>query len=130
MKWYRQQGVTLIELIIFIVVLGILGSGILMAFVVALAKSPDIAKMSRASELAQERLELILGQYEEHGFSTFTDLCDGTPSEPAVCTLSLNYQIADPTIVNNWNGDPDYQLIQVVVSGDGESSLNMVVTQY
>jgi hypothetical protein len=133
MKYHQEIGVTLIELIIFIIILGICGSGILISFVVALSKSPDIEKMTLATVLAQERVEFLLGRRILVGFESFVDLCDGSTSQPIFCTLPTGYvinQVLHPTITSNWNGNADYKLINVVVSGTGDATLKEVVTNY
>ena len=132
----KQKGVSLIELIIFIVVLGILGAGILMAFVVSLEKIPNIHRVSRATELAQKRMELLWGQ-KNLDFDSLADPCQGG-SPPAICTLPswvTDYQI-DPTdtIHNNYDGKSYLKEIRVIVERSDDSSqlasLQAVLTHY
>ena len=118
-------------MVIFIIVLGILGTGILMSFVVSLAKTPDIKRVSRATELAQDRMEFILGQKNLVGFSTMADLCESTV--PDICTtpaLPANYQI-DSTIAA-WGTDTSEITVTVTNTLDSTvlSSLHAIVADY
>jgi type II secretory pathway pseudopilin PulG len=112
----KQKGVTLIELVIFIIVLGIIVTGILMSFGVALRKSPDIDRASRAVELAQQRMDLIVGLRKMNGFDSITtDPCED-PSPPNACTIPSGYTITT-TIGdgdNPWVA-PDYKVVTITV---------------
>ena len=131
----KQSGVSLIELIIFIIVLSILGSGILIAFVVSLEKTPNINRISRATELAQGRMEFLLGQNKLNGFSTtMTDPCDGA-TPPDICstpTIPVNYQIA--STITDWNSNTDFKEITVTVTRTDDastlSSIKAIVANY
>lgn len=122
---HNNAGFTLIELIVFIVILGIIAAGLLMAFEVSLERQPDVQKSAVAITLAEQRMDAILGQREIYGFSNFTDPCPG----PAVCTLPAGYS-ASSSIQNNWGGDTNYKLITVTVSGNANASLQSVVANY
>jgi len=123
-----QKGFTLIELIIFIIVMAIIALGILASFSVSLRYAPDIEYASRATELAQQRMDLILGQRYIQGFSTYTDPCVASPSLP-ICAAPSGYTVAS-SIVNNWGGDTNYNVITVTVSGLGSSTLTGMVANY
>lgn len=130
----KQKGISLIELIIFIVVLGILGTGILIAFVVSLEKTPNINRISRATELAQERMEIIFGQKKLNGFTSMTDICDPDPSSVAICsTLPSEYEIETPTI-QAWNSTTFFKEITINVNWTADtdrlSSLQAIVADY
>ena len=82
-----QRGVTLIELIVFIVIMGISVTALLSMYRAVLPRGATPAQITLATQLAQERMELILGQRVASGYSTaaLTDPCGGgTP--PALCT--------------------------------------------
>lgn len=123
----NKQGFSLIELIIFIVLLGI-GIGVLVPLVITLRYVHRIDKQTEALELTQQRMELILAQKNINGFSGFTDPCSES-SSPAVCSVPGNYTVV-ATIANDWLGDPDYKIITVTTSGDGNASLKTLVANY
>jgi Tfp pilus assembly protein PilV len=84
----RHTGISLIELVVFISVVAILAVGLFKALGRSLPSSPTAQQITRATQIAQERMELILGQKDVLGFaSTAIDPCvGGTP--PAICTTS------------------------------------------
>jgi Tfp pilus assembly protein PilE len=123
----RHSGISLIELVIFIVILGILGLTIMMSFGVSLEQSPLSQQSTQALEYAQQRMDLILGQRAMQGFSSFVDPCVASPSL-AVCT-STGYTVSS-SIVNNWNGDTKFKVITVTVIGNGRASLQSLVADY
>lgn len=99
----QQQGVSLIELIIFIVVLGILGSSILIAFVVALEQTPDIQRISRATEIADSRMAFVLSQLSQD-FNLTTDPCGTLPVPTGlsdICDVPSGYAITTTLTTNN-----------------------------
>jgi Tfp pilus assembly protein PilV len=82
-----QRGLTLIELIVFIVIVAISVTALLSMYRAVLPRGATPAQITLATQLAQERMELILGQRVASGYSTsaLTDPCaGGTPA--AVCT--------------------------------------------
>lgn len=64
-----KHGFTLIEVVMVIVLLGILGTGILMYFV-GVSSSGDPVLTTQATTLAQERLERVLADKKANGFAS------------------------------------------------------------
>ena len=58
----KQEGFSLLELTMFIVILGILASTLLLAFRETLVGSTSQQALSVANSLAQRRMELILAE--------------------------------------------------------------------
>jgi Tfp pilus assembly protein PilE len=130
----QQKGVSLIELIIFIIVLGMLSSGILMAFAVVLEKIPAVKKTTLATTIAQRKMERILGQKYSQGFDNVSDPCETQP-QPDICeNVPVGYQIDQVDITQPWNGDNHHKAITVTVkTEDGSqvlSSLRTIVADY
>ena len=103
-RFYRSRqgdGFSLIEVIVFIVVLGVLAAGLVVAFSSPLRNSPEAGRLDLAAELAQQRMELILAQRRATGFAGFTDPCPG----PAICTPPTGYTVTS-SIVAGYGGDP------------------------
>ncbi|KPJ67227.1 MAG: hypothetical protein AMJ43_04975 [Coxiella sp. DG_40] len=123
----RKQGFSLIELIIFIILLGI-GIGVLVPLVITLRYVHRIDKYTEALELTQQRMELILAQKNVNGFTDFTDPCSGS-SPPTICSVPSNYTVT-ATITNDWLGDPNYKIITVTTDGDAYALLNTLVANY
>ena len=81
-----QRGVTLIELIAFIVIMGISATALLSIYRAVLPHGATPAEITLATQLAQERMELILGQ-RSFGYTAggFSDPCVGG-APPGICT--------------------------------------------
>ena len=130
-----QRGVTLIELIVFIVIMGIAVVTLLSMYRAVLPHGATPAQITLATQLAQERMELLLGQRAAYGYSTavLTDPCaGGTP--PAICTNlyapSGQYSIlvtgVNPPV--QWSGlsVDNYRMLGVTVLGpDGRQLANL-----
>jgi hypothetical protein len=127
-----QRGVTLIELIAFIVIMGIASMTLLSMYRAVLPRGVTPAEISVATQLAQERMELILGQRAVVGYSPLVDPC--AASAAAVCTAPAGYGVSS-VIVGGWSGIPvtTYREIGVTVLGpDGtqHARLSAVVANY
>ena len=128
-RFYRPrpvEGFSLIELIVFIVVLGVLAAGFVVAFSSPLRNSPEAGRLDLAAELAQQRMELILAQRRTVGFSGFADPCPG----PAVCTPPTGYTVTS-SIVSGYGADAtNYKVITVNVSGMTAITATALVANY
>ncbi|MEW6330518.1 MAG: type II secretion system protein [Pseudomonadota bacterium] len=143
----RSQGVTLIELIAFIVIIGVLISGLASGFSTAMRGGNVSREVTQALQLAQERMELIRARKDVVGFACFTgtryDPCQAAAlagsclampaaTHPA-CNSTLGYTVTaalDETTC--MGGDTNYKCITVTVSGGGGtlSRLQAAVANY
>ncbi len=131
----RIRGFTLVELVVFIVILGLAAYALFRSFGSVLPRSPTAAQLTQAMQLAQERMELIQGQRDSplagRGFNNTVDLDPCNVGAPTVCTTTFGYTVtsagtapapaappAGPTI---WNAQPigNYKLVSVTVSLGG-----------
>lgn len=107
----KNAGFSLVELVVFIVVIGIVAVAMIVPMNMASENSANPLYDTIAYELAQERMELILGQrYMATTFSSFADPCATTPTLP-VCTFS-GY-----TVVANISAGTAVRTITVSVTG-------------
>ncbi len=121
-----SRGFSLVEAVTFIVVLGVLFAALVVAMGPALRSSPEAGRIDRAAELAQSRMELILGQRRAAGFAAFADPCPG----PAICTPPPGYTVTS-SISAGWGGDPaNYKVVTVAVSGISSATATAVVANY
>ena len=117
------------EAIVFIVVAGVLVAGLMVALVAPLRSAPLAAQLDRAAELAQQRMELILGQRRANGFAAFTDPCVPGPG-PAICTPPTGYAVTS-NIVTGWGADPtNYKVVTVSVTGPVSLATTALVANY
>lgn len=108
----KLSGFSLIELIVFIVITGLAVAAMMTTFQVVLQKSPNANNQNTAVELAQGRMDLILGQEKQMGFSSFSDPCTGG-SPPSYCTLSSAYTVSSNIAV--LSGNSNFKTITVTV---------------
>ena len=87
-----------------------------------LARAPTAAQITQATQLAQERMELILSQKDVLGYNSLG--LDPCPPASAVCpTLPLGFiasAVGATTASAPWPANPDtsqYRLITVTVTG-------------
>jgi Tfp pilus assembly protein PilE len=149
---FHVRGVTLIELIAFIIIVSVLVSGLVGGFSTTLRGSAVSKQVTQALQLAQERMELILARKDVVGFACFT----GTrfdPCTPAVaagsCAATLasthpacsaattfGYTVQLPVLDETgacMGGDTNYKCITVTVtdsSGAKLAELEAAVANY
>jgi Tfp pilus assembly protein PilV len=129
-----QRGVSLIELIAFIVIMGISVTALLSMYRAVLPHGATPEEITLATQLAQERMELILGQRAARGYSPVVSL-DPCPG-PAICTPTTGYSVivagvSSPVLWSDVTGN--YRQIGVRVLGpDGNqlASLSAVIANY
>lgn len=124
---HRADGFSLVEAIVFIVVAGVLAAGLVVALVAPLRSAPQAGQLDQAAELAQQRMELILGQRRRvNGFAAFADPCPG----PAICTPPAGYAVTS-SIVTGWGADPaNYKVVTVTVAGPVSLTTTALVANY
>lgn len=121
----RMQGITLVELVVFIVIIGLAGAAIV-PLTNSLSLGSNQTDQLRALQLARARMELILASKHLNGFNNFTDPClDASP--PSICTLPSGFSIATPTISSGWSGSNEYKQITVTISGKSNAQLKSMV---
>jgi len=114
-----QAGMSLIEMVVFIVVTSIAISAVFIAFTVPMQQTPNSNAQTTATQLAQNRMEIILGQERLLGFASFSDPCTGA-TPPAVCTVSAAlsaYTTTSTLTATTISGDTNYIIIDVLVTG-------------
>lgn len=108
----------MIEMVVFIVVIGILGVALMSAIINPLTGAGTQQEAVFVTQLAQERLEVVLGQKRREGFPG-SDPCDAGAGL-ATCNEPAGYNIT--TSFNAWSGNPDtdnYRVITVSVTSAG-----------
>jgi Tfp pilus assembly protein PilV len=132
----RQIGLTLVEVVAFLVVMGVGAAALLPMIKNVLPRSASASQITRATQMAQARMELIMGQRSSSGFSGLNDPCQA--AAPPACTVDSGYSltvIGVPTVAS-WPTITDtsrFRLVTVRVSGpDGNllSILNTVSGNY
>lgn len=125
----RQQGYSLIELIIFIIILGLIAGTLLVSMNQSLQKSPVISRVATALDLAQQRMDVILGQKQLVGFTSFSDVCLTSAALP-FCVSDPDYVISSAVSVGFGINTVDYKVVTVDVSGAASVTLTGLITNY
>ncbi len=127
-----ERGVTLVELIAFIVIVSVIVAGLMAAFSDSLRGTGVSRYVTQAIQMAQERTELILGQKHRLGFTAFNastyDPCLIAGSPPEACTvIDSRFTVTSSLAINTSTAD-----ITVTVTGpDGTNvPIQTRVTDY
>jgi Tfp pilus assembly protein PilV len=135
------RGVSLVELVVFIVITGIVAAALIAGMAAAVRSAPVPRVMHQGLQLAQGRMELILAQRKPLGFSGFTnasfDPCQppGGAQEaclaPAVYAATACFYTGAGTCgfgaANTCqSGDVNYKCVRVRVTGSDGSTLALV----
>lgn len=121
-----EQGFTLIELIMFVVVTSILAATILVGFSNSLVKTPTLMQNMLAGQTARQCLEWFMGQRRTNGYTSFA--CNTTV--PSFCTAPTGYTVSVNVACTTINSDANYKTITVTVSGNGNAQLSTLVANY
>ncbi len=124
----REAGYTLIEIIIVIVIVGIIGVTLMKALEMSLMGAPKLEKTSQALELAQKRMDLILGQARLVGFANYNDPCVASPNLP-ICTVPAGFTVTS-ALSNSWQSNTNLHHVTVTVTGDAQAQLQSLVANY
>jgi type II secretory pathway pseudopilin PulG len=148
---FHVRGVTLVELIAFIIIVGLLVSGLIGGFSTTMRGSGVPKQATQALQLAQERMELIRARKDAVGFACFTgtrfDPCTlaaaagSCPLMPAsthpACSAATTYSYAVTPVLDEtgacMGGDTNYKCITVTVndaSGARFAELKTAVANY
>ncbi|MFO1388070.1 prepilin-type N-terminal cleavage/methylation domain-containing protein [Cellvibrio sp.] len=104
-KLNMQQGISLIELIVFLVIVSIASSALMATYINSVRKSADPIIAIRALELAQARLDEILAlKYDANTPTGGIPACDSSAVGAATCD---NLPDADMNDVDDYNNVTD-----------------------
>jgi len=135
------RGVSLVELIVFIVVTGIVAAALIAGMAAAVRTAPVPRAMHQGLQLAQGRMELILAQRKSLGFSNFTsatfDPCQPPGGAQEACLAPAAYAAtacfytgagtcAFGAANTCQSGNVDYKCVRVRVTGSDGSTLTQL----
>ena len=135
-----QSGISLVELVAFIVIVSVAMVGLIGAYSKILARAPTAAQITRATQLAQERMELILSQKDVQGYASLTlDPCPASAvCPPPAQLLAMGFIVNASGVIASapWPANPvtsQYRLITVTVTdtlGTQLGELKSVLANY
>lgn len=120
---FRDDGFTLIEVVVFILIVGIAMSGFVTVYSHVLSKQRDPSRFLKASQLASARMEIIIQQSVVSGFASLTDPCTD-PTPPDACTDLTAYATAQGLTVScTFSPSTGINIATVNVTGNGDAAL-------
>ncbi len=121
-----NHGFTFIELLIFIIVLGVIAAALAISHGTLFRSSAIINSQIGASKMAALCMDWYLGQRAINGFASI----DTITNVPNFCSASNGYRIV--TIVSQYTlgDDPNYKTIVVNVQGRGHAKLTTIISSY
>lgn len=130
----NNKGLTLIEIVLIIVILGIIGSGILLYFAGIKGSASPVLTI-QAIELAQEKMEKIISDKKANGFS-YIDNTNYPQENPVSGFANFNRTVdvcyvseGDLNDTSNCATATDWKRAKVTVSwGGGEVNLVTVLS--
>lgn len=125
----KQRGLSLIELIVFIIILGISMGGLFLGVNQVLYGISSTYKLTRATFLANARMEVILYRRAFTGYSGLVDPCSTT--NPAICTPLATYATNNGlSVSSSITSSGSTSTITVQITGQGNVTLVTVVSNY
>ena len=133
----RIRGVTLVELIVFIVIAGIAMVVLVQVFALTTRGSHTGKQLTQGIHLAQQRLEVIRGQRERLGYAGFTavtyDPCPPVGAWTAQACQTTSYAGGSYTITSTFSdvacGANCKQVTVTVTEPDG-GTVSVLTTQF
>jgi type II secretory pathway pseudopilin PulG len=123
----KLHGFTLIEIIVFIVVISLMVNALFIAYSTSLSKMPHLSETIIARQTAKKCMEWFIGQRRLNGYNSLS--CPST-SVPTFCTTPSGYNLSVNISCTTLNNDANYQTITVTVSGKGNAKQTTLIANY
>lgn len=125
----NKRGFTLIELVVFIVVLGIISGAILLALKTVMKYSGTVHNDVTAAETAAQCLESYFGKRSTDGYAAIPNGTFTGGNLPLICSVPTGYT-ATVTVSTPDGFDSDYKQISVAISGLATLSMSLLIANY
>jgi hypothetical protein len=123
----KLSGFTLVELILFITVTGILASTILLSSLTLLRNTPSIQSSLVASAFVTQNIEYYIGLRRTSGYSAIP--CPNTTIPAFDAALPpMGYVLTENIACTTINGDANYKTLTVTVAGTGNNTGSATAT--
>jgi type II secretory pathway pseudopilin PulG len=120
----KSKGFSLLELIIFVVVIGIAATTILSSMEMILKTQHTTQENGTAVQAASRCLEWFWGQNQMNGYSSVTS---PSTTVPSFCSVPSGFSIAVSVVNTTIASEASYKTISATVSGKGSSSLSLLL---
>ncbi|MBI1911493.1 MAG: type II secretion system protein [Deltaproteobacteria bacterium] len=124
-----MRGFTLIEALMVIIILGVIGTGILMYFV-GIGSSPNQVILTQATALAQEKMEKVIADKKANGFNSIVSEAAAALPAPfdrftreveVFCVQEADLNTSNGTMPNCTDSDIRAKRVRVIMSWQGNS---------
>lgn len=122
----QLKGFSLIELIIFLVVIGIAATTVLSSMDIILKTTHTNQENGVAVHIASRCLEWYLGQNQMHGYESV--ICPET-TVPSFCSVPSGFSISVNVACTTLYNEPTshYKTVTATVSGKGSATLSLLL---
>ena len=125
-----SRGFTLVELIVFIVVMGFILATVLLPLSTMLQHSNQQQNATVGVELAQGRMDVLVADKINDGFAAIpiganpctSPVCTTLPLPPGV-TITTN-------VTSGYEGSTNYKVATVTVNGDAANEITLLLANY
>lgn len=124
-----MRGFTLIEALMVIIILGVIGTGILMYFV-GIGSSPNQVILTQATALAQEKMEKVIADKKANGFNSIVSEAAAALPAPfdrftreveVFCVQEADLNTSNGTMPNCTDSDIRAKRVRVIMSWQDNS---------
>lgn len=122
-----QNGFTLIEILLLIVVLGFLGATMVLTLRNTTEKGSTLLQNATALQTARQCMEWFSGQRQLNGYASIS--CPSS-TVPSYCTAPSGYTLAVSVTCTTISSDANYKTLTVTVSGRGNATLSTLFASY
>lgn len=131
MNKHTQHGFSLIELIVFISVLGVISVGTFAVIDNVLRLNGQPTQVLQAAALARSRMEIVLLN-RQNGYSTLSDPCEASSPPDACSALSTYASNSQFSVTSNISESAPTKTISISVNGTDNNpySLRARVSNY
>lgn len=115
------RGFTLVELVLFIVIVAVVAAAMFQAFMATMRGSHYGKELTQATQLAQQRMEIIMGERKRLGFAGIT-AATYDPCPPVGAWANQACPTTSYTVTSTYNNplpscDPNCKEVTVTVTG-------------
>jgi Tfp pilus assembly protein PilV len=123
----HSHGFTLIEVLVFIIITGMVMTTLLKSAETALRKTPTTHYQLVALHTAQQCMEWFVGQRHLISYASIT--CPSTPA-PTACTAPAGFTVSTSIACTTRTSDANYKTITVTVAGNANASISSLIGSY
>jgi type II secretory pathway pseudopilin PulG len=123
----NQQGFTLIEVILFIIISSIMVSTILLSTTTIFRASPSTLNDLIAQKYVTKCLDSTIGERRLGGYASIT--CP-TTTVPFYCVAPTGGTITYSCVLTTINTDANYKTVTAAVGGKGNSTATVLLANY